>query len=145
MKAKVGLWIDHTKASIVAVTDRGEVTTSILSKVERRIGPTPGVRSRTRTADDSRKRRFEGHLNTYYDAVIACIGDAQSILILGPGEAKGELVKRLKRDKLGGRIVGTETIGKMTDRQLALKTRERFEKKGSPWSRSKGTRELLQR
>ena len=37
----VGLWIDHTKASIVAETDHGEVTTQILSKVEKRVRPAP--------------------------------------------------------------------------------------------------------
>jgi len=66
------------------------------------------------------------HLNIYYDAVIASIGDAESILIFGPGEAKGELNKRLKRNKLGGRIAGVETVDKMTDRQIAAKVRQRF-------------------
>jgi len=42
-----------------------------------------------------------GHLANYYDEVIACIGDAETILIFGPGEAKGELKKRMERDKIG--------------------------------------------
>jgi hypothetical protein len=58
--------------------------------------------------------------------VIACIRDAESILIFGPGEAKGELKKRLERNKLGGRIVGIETIDRMTDRQIAAKVRRYF-------------------
>jgi len=77
-------------------------------------------------ADDSRERKFTGHLNIYYYAVIACIRDAESILIFGPGEAKGELKKRLERDKLGGRIVGIETVDKMTDHQIAVKVRQYF-------------------
>ena len=77
-------------------------------------------------ADDSRQRTFTGHLNIYYDAVIACIGDAESILILGPGEAKGELKKRLRVKNLGGRIAGVETVDKMTDRQIAAKVRQHF-------------------
>ena len=77
-------------------------------------------------ADDSRQRTFTGHLNIYYDAVIACIRDAESILIFGPGEAKDELKKRLERNNLGGRIVGIETVDKMTDRQIAAKVRQRF-------------------
>jgi len=67
-----------------------------------------------------------GHLNIYYDAVMACIGDAESILIFGPGEAKGELKKRLTRNKLGDRIADVETVDKMTDRQIAAKVRQRF-------------------
>jgi hypothetical protein len=77
-------------------------------------------------ADDRRQRTFTGHLNVYYDAVIACLDDAESILIFGPGEAKGELKKRLKGSDLGGRIAGVETVDKMTDRQIAAKVRRHF-------------------
>jgi len=50
----------------------------------------------------------------------------ESILIIGPGEAKGELVKRLERDEIGGRIVGIETVDKMTNRQIAERVRQQF-------------------
>jgi stalled ribosome rescue protein Dom34 len=33
----------------------------------------------------------------FYDAVIACIREADSILIFGPGEAKNELENRLEK------------------------------------------------
>jgi hypothetical protein len=133
MGTKVGLWIDHRKALIVAVTDKGEEIRLIISKVEKQPGRSSGIRSTTPyeahlvPADDSRERKFTGHLNIYYNAVIASIRDAESILILGPGEAKGELKKRLVRDKLGGRIVGIETIDRMTDRQIAAKVRRYFQ------------------
>ena len=77
-------------------------------------------------ADDSRQKTFTGHLNIYYDAVIACIRNAEAILIFGPGEAKGELKKRLERNNLGGCIVGIQTVDKMTDRQIAAKVRQYF-------------------
>jgi hypothetical protein len=69
---------------------------------------------------------FTAHLNIYYEAVIASLRDAESILIFGPGEAKGELKKRLEKSNLGGRIVGVETSDKMTDRQIAAKVRQYF-------------------
>jgi len=133
MRTKVGLWIDHRKALIVAVTDKGEEIRLIISKVEKQLGRLVGIRStmpyesQQVPADDSRERKFTGHLNLYYNAVIACIRDAESILIFGPGEAKGELKKRLMRNKLGGRIVGIETIDRMTDRQIAAKVRRHFQ------------------
>jgi len=58
--------------------------------------------------------------------VISYIRDAESILIFGPGEAKGELEKRLAAQGLGKRIVGIETTDKMTDGQIAAKVREHF-------------------
>ena len=132
MRTKVGLWIDHRKSIVVAVTDKGEETVQIVSKVEKhlqRSGDSPlkgRYESQKVPADDSRQRALTGHLNIYYEAVTACLRDAEFILIFGPGEAKGELKKRLKKGKLGGRIAGVETVDKMTDRQIAAKARQYF-------------------
>jgi len=132
MKTKVGLWIDHRKAIVVAVTAKGEEIGLVISKAEkqvRRSGDSPlkgSFETRQIPADDSKQRSLTGHLNIYYDAVIAAIGDAEAILIFGPGEAKGELKKRLKKNNLGGRIAGIDTVDKMTDRQIAAKVRQHF-------------------
>lgn len=83
-------------------------------------------------ADGSRQRAFTGHLNRYYQAVIASLRDAESVLIFGPGEAKGELRERLEKRNRGGRIVSVETVDKMTDRLIAAKVRKRFPKLGLP-------------
>jgi hypothetical protein len=137
MRTKVGLWIDHRKAFVVAVTGKGEELGLIISKAEkqlRRSGDSPlkgPYESEQVPADDSRQRGLTGHLNLYYDAVIACIGDAESILIFGPGDAKGELKKRLERNNLGGRIAALETVDKMTNRQIAAKVRQHFAEKRS--------------
>ena len=132
MRTKVGLWIDHRKAVVVACTDKGEEIGLIISKVEkqlRRSGDSPlkgPYESQQVPADDSRQRTFTGHLKIYYDAVIASIRDAESILIFGPGEAKDELKQSLERNNLGSRIVGIEIVDKMTDRQIAAKVRKYF-------------------
>ncbi len=134
MKTAVGLWIDHRKAVIVAVTDKGEEMGLVISKAEkqlRRSGDSPlkGPYDPLQVpAADSRQRILVGQLNIYYDAVIASIRDAEYILIFGPGDAKDELKKRLKRNNLGGRIVGIETVDKMTDRQISAKVRKYFQK-----------------
>jgi hypothetical protein len=132
MRTIVGLWIDHRKTVIAVVSDKGEETKVIESKVEKQPGRFAGVRSTTPyeaqkvPADDSRERAFTGHLHGYYDEVIAAIRDAEAILIFGPGEAKGELKRRLEQDKLAGRIVAVETVDKMTERQITAKVREYF-------------------
>ena len=132
MRKEVGLWVDRRKAVIVVITDKAEETKVIISKVEkqlRRSGSSPlkGPHEIQQVpADDSRERAFTGQLNIYYDAVIACVRGAESILIFGPGEAKAELKKRLKTEGLGDRVVGIETVDKMTDRQIAAKVRQRF-------------------
>jgi hypothetical protein len=116
----------------VTLTEKGEEVGLIISKVEkqlRRSGDSPlkgPYEPHQVPEQDSRQRAFKGHLTIYYDAVIASIRDAESILIFGPGEAKGELKERLEKHKLGERIVGIETVDRMTRNQIAAKVRERF-------------------
>jgi hypothetical protein len=134
MTTKTGLWIDHRKAIVVAITEKGEEIKEIISEVEkqpRRSGDSPlkgTYESRQIPADNSRQRTFTGELNIYYDEVISYIRDAESILIFGPGEAKDELKERLKENNLSGRVVGIETVDKMTDPQIAAKIRQHFTK-----------------
>jgi hypothetical protein len=128
MKRQVGLWIDHRETLIVFIGDDGEETRRIESGMEKHVRFSGGNRSEEGSADDQRDRQFASHLNRYYDEVITNIRDAESILLFGPGEAKGELEKRLATKGLGGRIVGIETVDKMTDRQIAAKVREHFRK-----------------
>ena len=124
MKKAVGLWIDHRKTVIVSVTDKGEETSLIKSGMEKHVRYSGATQEDS--AEDQRDTRFTGHLNEYYDHVISCIRDAESILILGPGEAKGELETRLAREALTARIVCIETADKMTDRQIAARVRQQF-------------------
>jgi stalled ribosome rescue protein Dom34 len=77
-------------------------------------------------ADDSRQRALTGELNIYYDAVISALRDCESIILFGPGEAKGELHKRLKKAKLGARVLAVETSDKMTDPQILAKVRAHY-------------------
>jgi stalled ribosome rescue protein Dom34 len=132
MKRKVGLWIDHRQAIVVAITDKGEQTALVISRVERqprrsdKENSSGKYESQMVHSDDSQQRVMTHHLNDYYDSVIASLRNAESILILGPGEAKGELKKRLKKVNLADRIVGVETFDKLTHRQVAAIVRERF-------------------
>lgn len=130
MKRQMGLWIDHRETVIVIVAGEGEEIKRITSNMEKHIRFSGGADHVT--AEDMRDRKFAGHLSKYYDEVIAVIRDAESILIFGPGEAKVELGKRLEGEKLGSRIVGIETVDKMTDRQIVAKTRQHFRNQSFP-------------
>ena len=124
MKKQAGLWIDHRKAVIVIVTDGAEELRKITSNMEKHVRFTNGNGSEDGSSEDTRDRQFGNHLNTYYDEVIAEIRDADSIQIFGPGEAKGELEKRLEHAGLKAHITAVETVDKMTDRQISAKVRE---------------------
>jgi len=136
MKKVAGVWIDHKKAVIVVATDKGDEIRVIVSNVDKQLGRSAGVRSTTPyepqlvPADDRRERRLTGQLSHYYDSVVACIQAAGEVLLFGPGEAKGELKKRIMRNRRGVRVIGVETADKMTDRQVSAKVRHYVDKNG---------------
>lgn len=134
MKITAGLWIDRRRAVIVLISPKKEETMEIRSNIENQPGRIKGDRSTAPyeaqlvKADDSRERKLKGQLDQYYGEVIAAIRDAESILIFGPGEAKGELKNHLDHARLGKSIVAVETSDKMTDPQIAAKVRDYFHK-----------------
>jgi hypothetical protein len=137
MKKEAGLWIDHRKAVIVTVTDKGEETSLIESEMEKHVRYSGAAQDDS--AEDQRDTRFASHLNKYYDQVIACIRDAESILIFGPGEAKVEFEKRLAHAALSARVIGIEAVDKMTDRQIAARVRQRFQKQSPKKQKTPGS------
>lgn len=127
MKKKAGLWIDHREAVIVMLTDKDEKLTRIKSDAEKQTRFPGGSRKDgLQKTEAVRDKRLEQDLGKYFDNVIANIREAGLIQIFGPGEAKGELVKRLEAEGLKERIVEVETMDKMTDNQIASKVREYF-------------------
>jgi hypothetical protein len=133
MSTKAGVWIDHRTAYVVGLTPDGEVSSTILSNVEKQ--PERGSDSplkasheaRRVPADSRRQRALTGKLNKYYDAVIVKLRDYDSWLILGPGEAKGELHARILHGHLGAHVAAVRTEDKMSDRELVAKVEEYFE------------------
>jgi hypothetical protein len=125
-----GLWIDHRKAVIVTIQGTTETLQTVLSDVERHArssggsGGPVGHGTTGGSGEDTRERRFEGELDKYYEEVAGRVRDAESLWIFGPGEAKGELRKRLEHEGAGHRIAGVESADKMTDHQVAARVRE---------------------
>jgi hypothetical protein len=132
MKKQIGLWIDHREATIVILTDGVEEIKHIVSNNGKHIKYSGSSHSKTPeglkevTSEDQRDRQFGNHLNKFYDEVIDFIRTADSIQIFGPGEAKGELEKRIEREGLKSHILAIETTDKLTDNQISAKVRGQF-------------------
>jgi hypothetical protein len=132
MKKEVGLWIDHRRAVIVINLDQEEEIIVVTSDMEKRVRYSgvqnthePGE-AHDNSSQDGRDRPFNDHLDRYYDEVISHLRDATAILILGPGEAKGELQKRLEGHGLGDHIGSVKTTDKMTDNEIGAEVRRYF-------------------
>ncbi len=132
MKKDVGLWIDHRRAVLVISLDQEEAIKQITSGMGKHVRYSGASHARgagvshSDASEDGRDRRFDEQLDQYYDEVISHLRDATAILILGPGEAKVELQKRLELCGLSDRIMAIQTGDKMTDGQIAAEVRQYF-------------------
>jgi len=131
MTNRVGLWIDHKKAVIVSLSEKGETVEKIESgakHIEWR------ARGRRRSADgaqyaqgeDQLDNQFMEQLKKYYGQVSAVLQGASEVLILGPGEARTELKTHLARARGPARKIRVEPADKMTDRQIVARVRDYF-------------------
>lgn len=133
MTKNIGLWIDHKKAVILTIDDKGELMQVVESGVERHIRYRGASRSRTpyssqyQQGDDQLDKQFDGYINKYYEKVLTLLRGADGVLIFGPGEAKSELKKRLMHQKVQLSIADVEPADRMTDRQIAAKVRRYFQ------------------
>ena len=122
MKTAVGLWIDHKRSVIVFVTSEAEEIKHISAELKK-----PNSHSgSTMRADDLEQRELTQHLNMYYDEVIVALQNAEAVLLMGPGEAKGEFKKRLEKTHPNSSEIVVETTDKLTDPQIVAKVREHF-------------------
>jgi hypothetical protein len=132
MAINTGIWIDHRKAVIVRLTDQGEQIRQIESHVDdsglfsNQAHPMKPYTPNDFAAEDKLQRKLASEFNQYYDEIIACIRDADAILILGPAEAKLELKKRMEGKRLGNRIAEVQAADKLIDPQIAASIREYF-------------------
>jgi stalled ribosome rescue protein Dom34 len=134
MATKAGVWIDHKRAIVVLVTDAGQEIKKIAFDIGQPVQSRGGARSKHShtshdfVAEDTLERKVENDRKDYFNDVIAAVRGADSLLILGPGEAKGEFSKHILAKKRRGLTVELETTDKMTDRQIAAKVSAHFTK-----------------
>ncbi len=124
MKKQLGVWIDHREAVLVTLAGEDAAIERISADGEQH--GRFSANSPEGAPEDRRDRRIEQHLHQYYTEVVAVLREADSILILGPGEAKGELKKLLEHENLSSRIVDVEAADKLTDPQIVAKVRHYF-------------------
>jgi hypothetical protein len=122
MDRNVGLWIDHKQAYAIWQEDgKVEVITSQIEPPAHFSGGTRLGGRMTAKADTELRQsdRFRLQLNKFYQQVIAVLKSADSIFIMGPGKAKIEFEKAIKKNKdMERRVLKVETADKMTKNQM---------------------------
>jgi hypothetical protein len=134
MDKNIGIWLDHEKAAIVTITNGLTTISHLNAETENNNHSVHGASASAThfghqevTLERKIERRHKEHLHHYYQDIIHEIRDGKKIFILGPGEAKIELEKEIKKtNDLASKIIAIESADKMTDHQIAAKVRNVF-------------------
>lgn len=133
MTKNIGMWIDHETALIVSISNGDAKIRKIESDVESHIKTLGGSRTASPygpqdvAVERKLERKRKQHLRQYYQNIIGKIKEADSIYIFGPGVAKSELEKELRKSKeLSDKIAAVETADKMTEGQICAKVKNFF-------------------
>jgi hypothetical protein len=134
IKQKIGIWIDHKEAILVKIEEGEQITVErVESGAESHFRPSGGRKSdgtpvaqsvsKEQTADERRKHQS----HNFCQMVIKKATKADSIFILGPGEAKLELAKEIEKIKgQHDRIAAVETSDRLTENQVVAKVEAFF-------------------
>lgn len=116
------VWIDHMEAHVIHVSP-DDVEKSIIQP----HNPHHKVHSRVGTLGDGRAPEDQN----YYHRVAEALEGASEILIVGPAQAKLQLVKHIQTHvpALVSKLVGVETVDHPSDAQLVAYAREYFHTK----------------
>ncbi len=135
MDRHIGVWIDHKQAYVIGYKDgRVDVIPSNIEPPAHFSGGTQlgGKLNQKGDLELRRNDRYMVLLNKYYRQVIAALRDADSIFVMGPGEAKIEFGKALRKHKaMQKRLVKVEAADKMTKNQMIARVRKFYKSQAS--------------
>ena len=131
MDRNVGLWIDHKQAYII--WHENEKIEVILSNIEPPAHFSGGTQlggklNQKGDIELHHNDRYKLQLTRYYQQVLTKLKNVDSIFIMGPGEAKIEFQKALKRHKnMQNRLLKSEPADKMTMNQMIAHVRKFYQ------------------
>ncbi len=113
------VWLDHNEARVMHVSP-DDVEKSVVhpAHAHRHLQRKRGSVSGSRQPEDPH----------YYHEIVEALADASEVLVVGPGQAKLELIKHIHAHDpaYSSKIVGVETVDHPGDGQLVAYARKYF-------------------
>jgi len=110
-KKQIGIWMDHSTACLMELTN-GTIVTSVIESV-------PDLKKDQENVykDESHSlNKEQGQLTTYYRKLCDAILEFDEAVLFGPTEAKNELLNLIKENHLFDKIdVAVKPADKMTE------------------------------
>jgi ADP-heptose:LPS heptosyltransferase len=119
---KIGIWMDHSIANIMAFTRDPIETKTIESKF------THEVKESTLSKNENLMHNKEQHLQAdYYKQLMAIIENYQEVILFGPTDAKTELYNLISADHKFEKIkIAIFQTDKMTENQQHAFVKQHF-------------------
>jgi len=113
------VWLDHSEAHVMHIAP-DDVEKSVVhpAKPHQHLHSKSGAPGSGKAAEDKH----------YYHAVVEALKGAQEILVVGPAQAKLQLIKHMHAhdQAVADKVVGVESIDHPTDGQLVAYARKYF-------------------
>lgn len=113
------VWLDHSQAHVMHISP-DDVEKSVLHPAK------PHAHLHSKSGAVGSGRQVED--KAYYHAIVEALSGAQEILVVGPAQAKLQLIKHIHAHDRGmeEKVVGVETVDHPTDAQLVAYARKYF-------------------
>jgi stalled ribosome rescue protein Dom34 len=113
------VWLDHSEAHVMHISP-DDVEKSVIHPSK----PHQHLHSKSGTLGSGRHAEDKG----FYHAIVEALAGAQEVLVVGPAQAKLQLIKHIHAHdaNMSDKIVGVETVDHPTDGQLVAYARKYF-------------------
>ena len=113
------VWLDHSEAHVMHITAE-DVEKSVIHPTK----PHAHLHAKSGTVGSGRQVEDKA----YYHGVVEALKGAQEILVVGPAQAKLQLIKHIHAHDhaMSEKVVGVETVDHPTDGQLVAYARKYF-------------------
>ena len=120
MTKHVAVWLDHKEARIFSIHPESTEESTIAAPLHNIHHKHPRGAAEPKAHPDDAKR--------FFHEIAQALGDAENILVVGPGAAKLEFLKYAHQHDhaLGPKIVGMETVDHPTDGQIVAYAKKYF-------------------
>ena len=119
---QMGIWMDHSIAFVMELTNDGIVESTVKSEFTHEE-----KESSLSKSENLMHNKEQQELLTFYKKLSHTIKDYQEVILFGPTEAKNELFNLMKADHLFNNIkIGVKHADKMTKNHMRDLIREYF-------------------
>lgn len=124
-KRNLGIWMDHSMAHLMKLTDNSIETVTIESEESLTDTDANLAKSESRI-----QNKEQNHLASYFKKIGDSIQDYDDVILFGPTDARIELINQLKANHLFENIkIETIPADKMTENQRQAFVKDYFRNK----------------